>query len=295
MLSSQDSLLTPSQAERSLLIGNGWVEINQKLVKNDSPRGGGPLSPEQAVFLQAGGDLGLIAFDQLHDVFFFVKDRDRRFVYFNKAFTTLMSLRADQILGQRDEDISPGYLADHYREDDEAVLTRGEQLVGVIELVHNADASYDWFTTTKFPVRSESGEIIGVAGVTRSLTKRTAAQERLLPLEPAIKLISEQYHRPLTLADMARAAAMSPTHFARKFKDHFGTSPHRYLRRLRIEAACDLLSTTDLLVGDVASRVGYYDHSHLTKDFSKRKGMAPAEYRERSRAPTAMPRPLVRS
>lgn len=241
------------------------------------------------------GDLGLVAFDELHDVFFFVKDRDRRFLYFNKAFTTLMSLRADQILGQRDEDISPGYLAEHYREDDEAVLTRGERLVGVIELVHNADGSYDWFTTTKFPVRSGKGEIIAVAGVTRSLTKRHVAQVRLRPLEPAIKLISEEYHRPLTLAEMARAATMSPTHFAREFRAHLGTSPHRYLRRLRIEAACDLLSTTDLLVGQIAARVGYYDHSHLTKDFSKNKGMTPSEYRKRNRVSIPKRRRLVRT
>jgi PAS domain S-box-containing protein len=243
--------------------------------------------------LDAAVDLGLTAFDELNDVFFFVKDRDRRFVYFNKAFTALMSLSPEQIVGQRDEDLSPAYLAEHYREDDEAVLTRGERLVGVIELVHNADGSYDWFTTTKFPVLSASGEIIGVAGVTRSLTKRTAAQERLLPLEPAIRLMSEHYDRPLRVSDMARAATMSPTHFARRFKAQFGISPHRYLGRLRIAAACDLLSTTDLLVGDIAGRVGYYDQSHLTKAFTRSKGVTPAEYRKRSRMPTRTARPLV--
>ena len=257
-------------------------------VKNDQM-----LNPEQQAFIHASGDIGLAAFDELPDVFFFVKDRGRRFVYFNTAFTTLMGLRSDQLLGRRDEDLSPSYLAEHYREDDDRVLSHGERLVGVIELVHNADGSYDWFTTTKFPVLSKTGKIIGVAGVTRSLTKREAAEERLLPLEPAIRLISERYDRPLTIADMAKAASMSTTHFARRFKAHFGTSPHQYLRRVRLQAACDLLSTSDLTIAEIARRVGYYDQSHLTRDFLKAKRETPKGYRERT-SERAIRRPIIR-
>lgn len=250
----------------------------------------GDLTASQRQFLSTAGDLGLAAFDELPDVFFFVKDRERRFVYFNRAFTTLMARPSDQLLGKRDEDLSPEYLADHYRADDEAVLNRGERLVGVVELVRNTDGSYDWFTTTKFPVRNVDDDVIGVAGITRSLTKRAGVHEMLLPLEPAIRLISEHYDEQLSLAELAQSVAMSPTHFARRFKEHFGVSPHRYLRRIRLEAACDLLSTTELAVGDIATRIGYYDHSHLTKDFVRNKGLTPSEYRARYRqAPLRSP------
>jgi len=255
---------------------------------NPLPRNG--LTAAQRQFLSAAGDLGLAAFDELPDVFLFVKDRERRFVYFNHAFTTLMARPGEELLGKRDEDLSPEYLVDHYRADDEAVLDRGERLVGVVELVHNTDGSYDWFTTTKFPVRNVDGDVIGVAGITRSLTKRAGAHEMLLPLEPAIRLISERYHEQLSLAELAQSVAMSPTHFARRFKEHFGVSPHRYLRRIRLEAACDLLSTTELPVGDIATSVGYYDHSHFTKDFVRNKGLTPSEYRARYRqAPLRRP------
>jgi PAS domain S-box-containing protein len=239
------------------------------------------LTSAQREFLAAAADVGLEGFAELHDVFFFLKDRERRFVYFNRAFVTLMSLTREEILGRRDEDLSPEHLVEHYRHDDEHVLETGGRLRGIIELVHDANGSYNWFATTKYPVRSRDGEIIGVAGITRSVTKRNRAAELLLPLEPAIKLISEQFHRQLTTHELAAAASMSATHFTRLFKSQFGTSPHKYLRRVRLTAGCDLLSTTDNPIGDIATRVGYYDHSHFTNEFARAKGMTPSEYRER--------------
>lgn len=240
------------------------------------------LTPRQQEFLAAAGDLGLRAFDELHDVFFFVKDRERRFVYFNRPFATLMGLAPGQILDRRDEELSPEYLAEHYRADDLKVLEGGERLVDIVELVHDVDGTYEWFTTTKFPVMS-AGATIGLAGFTRSLTKRSRAAERLVPFEPAIRLISEHYDRNISVKELAESVAMSQTHFARVFKAHFGTSPHRYLRRVRLAAACDLLSTSDLSVGEIATRTGYYDHSHLTNELVRTKGMTPSAYRERYR------------
>lgn len=240
------------------------------------------FTARQRAFLAASHNLGLEAFDKLHDVFFFVKDRERRFIYFNRAFLTLMGLTAEQILDRRDEDLSPEYLVEHYREADIQVIETGARLVDIIELVHDIDGEYEWFTTTKFPVIAD-GETIGVAGITRSLTKRNRTAELLLPFEPAIRLISEHYDRPLSVRELADSVAMSQTHFARQFKAHFGTSPHRYLRRIRLTAACDLLSSSDLSIADIALRTGYYDHSHLTNEMVRSKRLTPTQYRERYR------------
>jgi transcriptional regulator GlxA family with amidase domain len=75
------------------------------------------------------------------------------------------------------------------------------------------------------------GKTIGVAGITRSLTKRSRTAEQLAPFEPAIRLISEHCDEPLSVRQLAESVAMSQTHFARLFRAHFGTSPHKYLRR----------------------------------------------------------------
>ena len=53
------------------------------------------------------------------------------------------------------------------------------------------------------------------------------------------------YAEPLTVADMARAAHLSPAHFSREFRRTFGESPHQYLLTRRLERAAALLRTTD--------------------------------------------------
>jgi AraC-like DNA-binding protein len=190
---------------------------------------------------------------------------------------------ASQLIGLRDEDISPEYLVEHYRSYDERVLHDGERVLDLIELVRNVDGTYDWFLTTKLPIRGHDGVILGLVGVTRGVTKRNALVERLVPLTPAVQLIATEYHRPLGVQDLADSVAMSPSHFSRIFKSHFGATPHQYLRRVRLMAACDLLATTDLPLSVVAARTGYYDQSHLSNDLVRERGLTPTAYRAKVR------------
>jgi AraC-like DNA-binding protein len=235
---------------------------------------------------RAGAGMGLLALDELPDVFFFVKDSFRRFVYYNRPFPALLQRRApDSLLGLRDEDISPEYLVDKYRADDSFVLATGSRLVDIVELVHNTDGSYDWFTTTKFPIRDRDGEIIGVGGITRDLQARQSRVQRFTVLAPAIELIMANYHRTVTVEELAGAVSLSPSHFARAFRKRFDMSPQRYIRQVRLNAASDLLSTTDEPLSVIASRCGYTDQSHMTREFSSRKGLSPGRYRERYRRP----------
>src|ERR1700760_4922509 len=61
---------------------------------------------------------------------------------------------------------------------------------------------------------------------------------------------------PLTVADLARAAGLSPAHFSREFRRAFGEPPHRYLLTRRLERAATLLRVTDWTVADVCFAVG---------------------------------------
>lgn len=250
-----------------------------------SSRGGGsgdgPVGGSTEI-LDAVGDVLLTALNELTDVFVFVKDRDRRFVLVTDPFVRLMGYRSPtQLIGLRDEDISPEYLVHHYRSHDEHVLESGQRMVDLVELVHNIDGSYDWFLTTKVPVRGSRGDAIGLIGITRALVTRDKSVARLIPLTPAVELISTSYSKQITVADMASSVSMSPSNFSRHFRSHFGTTPYRYLREVRMMAVCDLLSTTELALSTVAARTGFYDQSHLSNEFSRRWGLTPTAYRAR--------------
>lgn len=226
----------------------------------------------------------LSVFDHVPDVFVFVKNARREFVACTQPFVALMGCEsADELLGKRDEELSPEYLVVHYREYDENILRTGEPLVDLVELVRNRDGSYDWFISTKTAVHDDDGRPIGIMGVTRSLTHRDPAAGRLLSLTPAVELISRDYARPIKVDELAAHVLMSTSHFNRLFKQHFAVTPYKYLMRVRLMAACDLLATTPLPVSAISSRTGFYDASHLTNEFRREHGMSPSEYRARFR------------
>jgi PAS domain S-box-containing protein len=226
------------------------------------------------------GDALLHAFDQIDDVRVFVKDAERRFVACSEPFAQLLGYRHPwQLFGLRDEDISPEYLVEHYRGHDEQVLSTGDPLIDLVELVRNPNGSYDWFLTTKTPIRPQGGTPIGIVGVTRALTKRDSVSRRLLSLTPAVELISREYARAVSVEELAATVSLSPSHFSRSFKAHFGATPHQYLRQVRLMAACDLLAASDLPMSVIAGRTGFYDQSHLSNELKEERGITPAEYR----------------
>lgn len=89
----------------------------------------------------------------------------------------------------------------------------------------------------------------------------------------------EHLDRPLTVADLARRAAMSQRTFARAFAAAAGTSPMHWLARRRIAAAQELLETTDLPVERIAARVGFGSAVTLRARFGQVAGVSPSQYR----------------
>ncbi|MER8044632.1 helix-turn-helix domain-containing protein [Streptomyces sp. NPDC094032] len=86
-------------------------------------------------------------------------------------------------------------------------------------------------------------------------------------------------HEPMPVAELARRAMMSKRSFARRFTAATGTTPHAWLRELRLSGAEELLETTDLPVEEIARRVGYGSASVLRDHFVRRRGVPPRTYR----------------
>jgi len=98
-------------------------------------------------------------------------------------------------------------------------------------------------------------------------------------LQRAKDLANVRYTEPLTVADMARAAGLSPAHFSREFRRTFGESPHQYLLTRRLERAAALLRGTDRSVIDVCYLVGLRSVGSFTTSFRRMFGRTPTQYR----------------
>jgi AraC-like DNA-binding protein len=95
----------------------------------------------------------------------------------------------------------------------------------------------------------------------------------------AIIDMSERLADPLRVAALARSANLSRAYFREIFKAQTGCSPREYLHLLRIHRACEFLRTTTLPIKEIASRVGYRDPFHFSRQFKAFKGLSPSQYR----------------
>ena len=103
----------------------------------------------------------------------------------------------------------------------------------------------------------------------------------LAHLRRARDLIDREYARPLDVPALARAAHMSPSHFARRFRDAYGETPYSYLMTRRIERAKALLRRGDLTVTEVCMMVGCTSLGSFSSRFTELVGETPSAYRAR--------------
>lgn len=91
----------------------------------------------------------------------------------------------------------------------------------------------------------------------------------------------------LCVATLAEVALMSPRHFARRFREVTGTTPHQWLLAQRVGLAQQLLETTDRPVEHIAATTGFGTGAAMRLHFQRTLGTSPTAYRRTFQAATA--------
>jgi len=111
-------------------------------------------------------------------------------------------------------------------------------------------------------------------------------------LEPTMRWLRDRLAEPVTLAEIADHAAVSPRTLSRWFRAQTGTTPLRWLLRQRVHRAQELLETTGLSIEDVAVRCGFGTSISLRQRFAKLVHTTPQAYRRAFRPrPPSRPAP----
>jgi len=109
--------------------------------------------------------------------------------------------------------------------------------------------------------------------------KLSTKQEIFRRLNLAKDYMHSNYSEKIELNDLGKISNLAPHYLLRKFKKHFGITPHRYLTVRRMEKAKDLLLKTDKPVTEICDDVGFESHSSFTALFKKHYNFPPEKYK----------------
>ena len=88
------------------------------------------------------------------------------------------------------------------------------------------------------------------------------------------------YYRNYTIEDYAKRHNVSVCWLIRRFKQVTGESPNQYLIQIRIRRARELLESSRLNMGEIASVLGYESPLYFSRQFKQLQGVSPKRYRE---------------
>lgn len=242
-----------------------------------------PSGFQRDFFRRLGPQLHLAElFESLPEVYFYAKDRDSRIVKANLALVRLRRfVHERELIGKSDFDLHPRHLAERYVAEDRRVMESGRSLPNQVWLIPDETGGLKWYLSSKTPLLGHDGSVIGVAGMLRDLRKFETAYRPYQALDAVLGHVLDHYSERIDVPELAAMVDLSVSQFDRRFKSLFRMTPREYIQRVRIDAAIHLLVTTSQNVTDIAQACGFYDQSSFGKQFRKRTGMTPVEYRRR--------------
>jgi len=97
-------------------------------------------------------------------------------------------------------------------------------------------------------------------------------------VDRSIQIISENLYRKMPLEELAEAIHVSVPYLYKLFQVHLGTSPGKYIAKMRIEECKMLLRDGQLSMGQVATRMGFSSQQQFSRQFSSICGISPTQY-----------------
>lgn len=235
-----------------------------------------------AVDLAIGPVLEL--FNELSDVIFWIKDADLKIRALNANFANRVKRRPQSILGKRDSDLYYPELARVFMGDDRKILVSGVPQYRKVELLTTSYGGVEWRSTTKLPIRSIEGEILGTTGISKSIVG--AIKDLPVPYQAFARII--EYARSnlkskVTVVDLAKFSNMSVSTLGRQFKQHLRLSPSEFLSQLRISHACQLLEHSPFNISEIGFECGFDNAAAFSRAFRVQMSQSPTGYREQMR------------
>jgi len=109
----------------------------------------------------------------------FFKDRDCRFVEMSKSKAEKYNFTKDEIIGKSDFSFQKEEIAEKYFEEEQNIMNKEEPLLDQEAKLVDSDGTPNWTSYTKVPRYDKEGNVIGIIGISRDITKLKETEEEL--------------------------------------------------------------------------------------------------------------------
>jgi len=176
----------------------------------------------------------------------YFKDRKSRFIKISPAHARIFGLSdPEEAVGKTDFDFSGGEHAREAFEDEQKIIETGEPLLNIEEREVWPDGSVTWFSTSKVPLRDDSGFIVGIMGISRDITERKTAEAALRASEHKFRSVVESSPTGMYFYDLRPQGTLILTG-SNPSADRIIGIDHSSLIGLPIEQAFPSLVGTDI-------------------------------------------------
>ncbi|MGH6661310.1 MAG: PAS-domain containing protein, partial [Rhodospirillales bacterium] len=133
----------------------------------------------------------------------YFKDLQHRYLRLNEAEVRVLNAKSvESVIGKLADDFVPPERARMRQEEEERIFATGKPLLDRIEEVQWKDGRVRWLAATKAPIRDRDGEIIGLVGITRDITRRKGAEDALKESEAFFRAIVDYAPAAVVIKDL---------------------------------------------------------------------------------------------
>lgn len=125
-----------------------------------------------------------------------------------------------------------------------------------------------------------------VDALVQSSSTRLSAQGNQLKdfyIQEAVNYIEQNYHRNLTVEEIADTCRLNRSYFSKLFKDNMGCPPQEFLIGVRLAKAAELMCSSNAPISEIAVRCGYSNQFHFSRAFKKHYGTPPQKWRAQNK------------
>ncbi len=96
-------------------------------------------------------------------------------------------------------------------------------------------------------------------------------------LERITRYIKQNLTKPLGLKTICKDCNISPSYVERLFKKHLNMTVTEYINTEKLYFACELISSSNLNLTEIAAYLGYSDVSYFSRRFKRKFGKSPSQ------------------